>query len=145
MVDCQTLVHPEMAVSNLDRNILFSFCLQICLVHYGYFWETLSQNWGKIFHSYGCIFIPFLKILALKAEISVCHLPDLEIFEIEATLYLQALDLKLEFWTRISKTCRSVLTAITSHEFKSLNGKNYQCALCNLCMVTISNLITICL
>ena len=57
-------------------------------VHYGHFWEILSQNKGMNFYSCGLIFILFLKILVSKAQKSMDHLPIFKIFEIKAKLHL---------------------------------------------------------
>ena len=45
-------------------------------VHYGWFWEILSQNWGMNFCSCGFIFIIFLNILALKAQKTEDHVQN---------------------------------------------------------------------
>ena len=66
--------------------------------HYGRFGEILSQNWGMHLCSCGFIFILFLNILAPKAQKTVDHVPNFEIFYIETKLNLQELNFKLEFW-----------------------------------------------
>ena len=67
------------------------------------FWEILSQNWGMNFDSSGCIFIPFLKILAFKVQKTADRLPSFGIFENKAKLQLQGLNFKLEFWDQNSQ------------------------------------------
>ena len=56
-------------------------------IHYGRFWEILSQNLDINFYSLGLIFTLFLKILASEAIESVNHLPNFEILEIKIKLH----------------------------------------------------------
>ena len=69
-------------------------------MHYGQFWEILSQNWSMDFCSCSFNLIVFLKILASKAQKPLDHVLSFEIFEIETKLYLQGLNFKVEFWDK---------------------------------------------
>ena len=95
--------HKKLYAGHCLAMAVASFTAQNERMHYGCFWEILSQNWGMNFDSSGCIFISFLKVLATKVHKSADHLPSFGIFEIEAKLQLQGLNLKLEFWNENSQ------------------------------------------
>ena len=53
------------------------------------------------FYSFGFNFIPFIKVLAFKAEKTVDNVSSFEILEIETKLHLQGRNSELEFWDEI--------------------------------------------